>query len=63
MILQDRTFLRTANIGFIGNGLTPTPAETLAAEQEGLIVAYLPGGGAPTRQVFAVRDGERVQVS
>lgn len=46
-----------------GNGLTPTPAETLAAEQEGLIVAYLPGAGAPTRQVFAVRDGERVQVS
>ena len=22
--MQDRTFLRTANIGFVGNGLTPT---------------------------------------
>ena len=22
--MQERTFLRTANIGFVGNGLTPT---------------------------------------
>ena len=43
-----------------GNGLTPTPDETLAAETEGRIVAYLPGSGLPTRQLFALNGAEKV---